>query len=97
VVGGSGHHLVMGCGSQRRPFFGSGIALCGDGDVRRGPTLAVSSVECGAACQRRPLWQRVVGHAMEGATVSEAMCRGLVTVPIGGELQLLGLCGRVFR
>jgi hypothetical protein len=69
------------CGSWRRLFFGSmglgsGDLLVGGCSVRRGPTSIVSSAGCGAACRRRPLWQRVLGHAAEASTVSEVACWG---------------------
>jgi hypothetical protein len=65
--------------------------------VRHGPTLTVSSTGCGAACQQPLLWKRVLGRAVEGAAASEAVCRGLVAVAVGGELQLLGLLRRWLR
>jgi hypothetical protein len=41
------------------------------------------------------MWQRVLGHAVEGTSASEVASRGLVAVAVDGELQLLGLCGGV--
>jgi hypothetical protein len=64
MAGGSGRHLGsdLGCGSQRRSFFDSGMGLYGGGlldggcDVCHRPMLMASSAGRGAACQQRPLW-----------------------------------------
>jgi hypothetical protein len=84
VEDGIGHRLVMECCLRWYTFFDSGMRLCDGGDdlsgggcdVCRRPTWAVSLVGCGPTCRRQPLWQRVLGRAVEGTTASVAVCRG---------------------
>jgi hypothetical protein len=49
--------------------------LSGGCDVCRGLTSTVSLAGCGAACRRRPLWQRVLGRTVKDAPASEVACR----------------------
>jgi hypothetical protein len=87
VVGGrvALHGGRQGCGSWQRLFFDNAMGLGGGGggllgggcDVRRGLTSTISLVGCGATCWRWPLWQRVLGRAAKGASMSEVACWGV--------------------